>query len=250
MTPSEWTNPEDSAVLLHAYLDGELSVSESAEAERAIAASDALAAEAAAVRALKRALLTRLPHETLPPEFAARIAGRIGLAPRRRPSWVFFAASIVAAALLSCAVTWSVLRGADDRIYGESVDSHLRALIAQRPVEVASSERHTVKPWFNGKSMQSPKVADLAQQGFPLVGGRIDVIEGAPVPALVYGRRLHTISVWAATNAQAQGLTKSETSIGGTNLVVWRTGDLVYWAASDLNARELSAFAREFAAAP
>ena len=87
MTPFEPINLEPSVVLLHAYLDGELSVSESVEAEKKIAANDELAAEAAAVRALKRALQTHLPPETLPLDFASRIAGRIGLgAPRRRPS--------------------------------------------------------------------------------------------------------------------------------------------------------------------
>ena len=236
---------------LHAYLDGELSVSESAEAERKIAESGELAAEAAAVRALKHALQTQLTPETLPPDFASRIAGRIGLgAPRRRPTWMLLAASVLLAMGLSSAVTSFVLRGGDDRIYAESVDSHLRALMATRSVDVVSSERHTVKPWFNGKSVQSPKVADLAGQGFPLLGGRIDVIRSAPVPTLVYARRQHTISVWAANEAQAALLARSATSVNGTNLVVWRAGDMTYWAASDLNVEELTTFARAFASAP
>jgi anti-sigma factor RsiW len=251
MTASERTNLENSVVLLHAYLDGELSVSESAEAERSIAASRELAKEAAAVRALKRALQTQLPPETLPPDFVSRIAGRVGLnPPRRRPTWMLLAASVLLAMGLSSAVTSFVLRDGDDRIYAESVDSHLRALMAVRPVDVASSERHTVKPWFNGKSVQAPKVVDLAAQGFPLLGGRIDVIQGAPVPTLVYTRRLHTISLWAANERQATQLTKNATSLNGTNLVVWRVADMTYWAASDLNPEELATFAGAFVAAP
>jgi anti-sigma factor RsiW len=251
MTSSERINLEPSVVLLHAYLDGELSVSESAEAERKIAANDGLAAEAAAVRALKRALRTQLPPEKLPPDFSSRIARRIGLSrPRCRPTWMLLAASVMLSIGLSSAVTSFVLRGGDDRIYAESVDSHLRALMAARPVDVASSERHTVKPWFNGRSVQAPKVADLAPQGFPLLGGRIDVIRSAPVPTLIYTRRLHTISVWAANDAQGALLTKSATSVNGTNLVVWRAGDLTYWAASDLNPAELTIFAQSFADAP
>src|SRR5262245_53822833 len=159
---SERTRPEDSNMLVHAYLDGELSVSEAVEAERAIAADGALAAEAAAVRALKRVLQTKLPPERLPPDFAARIARRIGVARRPRPTWMALAASVVLAAGLSSAVTSLVLRPSDDGVYAESVDSHLRALMAARPVEVTSGERHTVKPWFNGKSVQAPKVADLS----------------------------------------------------------------------------------------
>lgn len=251
MPSSERTHPGETVVLLHAYLDGELSVSESAEAERAIDADHALAVEAAAVRALKQALRTRLPREKLPADLAAHVARRIGLArPVRRPTWMLLAASVVLALGLSSAVTSVVLRGGDDRIYAESVDSHLRALMATRPVDVASSERHTVKPWFNGKSTQAPKVADLAAEGFPLLGGRIDVIQGAPVPTLVYGRRLHTISVWTANAAQAARLTQVAASVNGTNLVTWRAGEVTWWAASDLNAEELSAFARAFAAAP
>jgi anti-sigma factor RsiW len=251
MTPSERTNLEDSVVLLHAYLDGELSVSESAVAERTIAAKPALTAEAAAVRALKHALQT-LPREALPADVAARVARHVGVArPARRPTWMLLAASVVLAMGLSSAVTSLVLRSADDdRIYAESVDSHLRALMATSPVDIASGERHTVKPWFNGKSSQAPKVADLAVQNFPLLGGRIDVIQRAPVPTLVYGRRLHRISVWTANEAQAARLTKEARSINGTNLVVWRANDVTWWAASDLNAEELSAFARAFAAAP
>lgn len=151
---------------------------------------------------------------------------------------------------LSSAVTSLVLRGGDDRIYAETVDSHLRGFMATRAVDVASSERHTVKPWFNGRTLQAPKVADLAVQEFSLVGGRIDVIGGAPVPTLVYGRRPHTISVWAASEAQAARLTKPAVAVNGTNIAVWRAGDMTYWAASDLNAAELSAFAKAFAAAP
>ena len=120
-----------------------------------------------------------------------------------------------------------------DSIYAESVDSHLRALMAPQPVDVTSVERHIVKPWFNGKAVQSPKVPDLAAQGFPLVGGRIDVIRGVPVPAVVYNRRLHVISVWAATDALASRLVKKVQSINGTNLLVWQAGDLTYFAASD-----------------
>ena len=251
MTSPEPGMPQDSTVLVHAYLDGELSAAELAEAERAIWASSALAAEAAAVRSLKHALQTRLPPEALPPRFASRIAESVGLrAPARRPGWMALAASVVLAMGLSSVVTAVVLRSQDDRIYAESVDSHLRSLMAPHPVDVASTERHIVKPWFNGKAVQSPKVPDLSAQGFPLVGGRIDVIRGAPVPAVVYKRRLHTISVWAATDALATRLTKKGQSINGTNLVVWRAGDMTYFAASDLNAAELSTFASLFAAAP
>lgn len=251
MTESEGATPQNSTVLVHAYLDGELSVSESLEAERLIAASSELAAEAAAVRALKDALHSRLLPEKLPSQFAERIAGRVGLGtPRRPPTWMALAASVVLAIGLSSVTTSVILRTLDDRTYAESVDSHLRALMASRPVDVASTDRHMIKPWFNGKSVQAPKVADLATEGFPLTGGRIDVIQGTPIPTVVYGRRLHVISVWTAPASVATRLTKLAHSINGYNVVVWHAGDQTWWAASDLNAVELSTFARLFAAAP
>jgi len=242
--------PQDSRVLVHAYLDGELSVSESLEIERVIASSDELAAEVAGVRALKEALLYRLPSETLPPQLMVRITNLTGLHPvRNRPTWLALAASVLLGIGLSGVITTHVYRDLDHQIYIESVDSHLRSLMASAPVDVASTERHIVKPWFNGKSVQAPKVADLAAEGFPLIGGRIDVMQGAPLPTLVYKRRLHTISVWVATEALAARLTRTTYSVNGTNVAVWRVADLTYWAASDLNAVELSRFAELFVAA-
>lgn len=237
-------------LLLHAYLDGELGVSDSLDAERLISGSDTLAKEAAAVRQLK-ADLQSLPLEPVSADFVARVIRHVGIsAPARRPpSWAALAASIVLAAGISSALTAKFLyelRG--DALYVESADSHIRALMAPSAVDVASSERHVVKPWFNGKSSFAPKVPDLAAEGFPLLGGRLDVIQGVSVPALVYGRRLHKISVWLA-NA-SRGPSADTRTINGTNFVVWRSGDLTYWAASDLNPTELAAFATAFAKKP
>src|SRR5260221_9630446 len=77
------------------------------------------------------------------------------------------------------------------------VDAHIRSLMASQPIDVASSDRHTVKPWFNGRIPQAPRVVDLAKEDFPLVGGRIDVVGELPVPTLVYGHRKHLISLTA-----------------------------------------------------
>jgi anti-sigma factor RsiW len=115
---------------------------------------------------------------------------------------------------------------------------------------VSSSERHTVKPWFNGRIAQAPRVVDLASEGFPLVGARIDVIGTKPVPALVYGRRLHVISLSAIQMANAPTDPTLRRSINGYNLVSWNDGGVTYWAASDLNPAELVTFAKLFRAAP
>jgi anti-sigma factor RsiW len=128
------------------------------------------------------------------------------------------------------------------------IASHLRALMAPQPADVASSERHTVKPWFNGRIPLSPRVVDLVQDGFPLVGGRVDVVNRTPVPSLVYSRRQHIISLLAVPNALA-GSTAPQT-IQGYNMISWTAEGTTYWAVSDLNLEELQMFARLFRAAP
>ena len=107
-----------------------------------------------------------------------------------------------------------------------------------------------MKPWFNGRIAQAPRVIDLASEGFPLVGARIDVIGTKPVPALVYGRRLHVISLSAIQMADAPTDPTLRRSINGYNLVSWNDGGVTYWAASDLNPAELVTFAKLFRAAP
>jgi len=126
------------------------------------------------------------------------------------------------------------------------VDGHLRALMAPQPTDVRSSERHTVKPWFNGRIPESPQVVDLASDGYPLIGGRIDVIDTKPVATLVYGRRLHLISVAAVPSTEAPEQPTARPPIKGTNLVRWNKDGVSYWAASDLNPAELETFARLF----
>jgi anti-sigma factor RsiW len=125
------------------------------------------------------------------------------------------------------------------------VASHLRSLMANQPFEVASSDRHTVKPWFNGKIPESPRVVDLSSQGFELAGGRIDVIDLTPVPTLVYKRRLHVISLTALPTKLGASPPRT---IDGYNIVDWTDGNITYWAVSDLAAPELEDFARAFRA--
>jgi anti-sigma factor RsiW len=122
--------------------------------------------------------------------------------------------------------------------------SHLRSLMASEPIDVASSDRHTVKPWFNGRLPQSPRVVDLAAQDFTLVGGRIDVIGLVPAPTLVYRRRLHLISLTALPVAQAAAAPRRP--IDGYNVVEWTDADHAYWAVSDLARPELEEFAAAF----
>ena len=131
----------------------------------------------------------------------------------------------------------------DDLVVDDIVASHVRSLMSGRPVDVASSDRHTVKPWFAGKLDYSPPVHDLADQGFPLEGGRVDYVEHRPVAALVYGRHQHTINLYvlpAPAGAASSG--PSPESRQGFQLLRWTHGGMAYIAISDAEPAELAQF--------
>ena len=134
-----------------------------------------------------------------------------------------------------------------DTVADEVIDSHLRSLLADHLTDVASSDKHTVKPWFAGRTELSPPGVDLAPQGFPLIGGRLDLIEGKPIPALVYRAGKHVINVFVLP-AQRGDFAESVTR-RGYNLRHWTKDDLGYWAVSDASADEFSKFEHAFRAA-
>jgi anti-sigma factor RsiW len=122
------------------------------------------------------------------------------------------------------------------------IAGHVRSLMVNHLTDVASSDRHTVKPWFEGSLDFSPPVPDLTTQGFPLIGGRLDYLASHPVAALVYRRHQHAINlfIWPITRdtpRQQQHVTRQ-----GYNLITWTTADLAYWAISTLNMAELKTF--------
>ena len=244
------TQGEDDILLVHAYVDGELDPANVIALEQRMAAEPKLAAEQARVVALRRALRERLPQEAAPPSLEARVGRTVGLtAARARPTWLALAASVMLAIFASSGGTWYALQPSAREGTAEAVIAgHLRALMAPQAIDVASSDRHTVKPWFNGRIPQAPRVIDLAQDGFPLLGGRVDVVGRTPVPSLVYGRRQHLISLTAIPDASV-AIDKSQ-SARGYNVIAWTADGVNYWAVSDLNPSELQTFARLFRDAP
>ena len=246
-------SPTDPHLLVHAYVDGELDPAHALEMERQFASDPALAAERDRVEALRRAIREQLPLEAAPADLARRIETAVGL--RRddvrassHPSWRALAASVVLAVFLASGATWFVLRpDPADTAADVIVASHMRSLMAPQPFDVASSDRHTVKPWFNGRIAEAPRVVDLADQGFPLVGGRVDVIGRAPVATLVYRHRQHLISLTAVPGGRTTAATPRE--IAGYNIVSWREDGTAYSAVSDLAAPDLETFAKAFRAA-
>ena len=152
------------------------------------------------------------------------------------------AAALATACVLSSALTYGVTTwsGAHTRLDGDIVSAHVRSLLQESPIQIASSDSHTVKPWFNGRIDFAPDFKDLAAEGFPLLGGRLDYIGERRVGAIVYRRRLHVVNVfmWPAPSAEAKP-PRVETA-KGYNLLSWSRNGVTYWAVSDLNSGELS----------
>lgn len=157
-----------------------------------------------------------------------------------RQSWWGMGGAFAAGVLLSvmCVLLYNLL-GQQNRNVGQVVDNHVRSLLAAHLSDVASSDQHTVKPWFGGKLTYSPPVRDLAAEGFPLIGGRLDYMDGQPVAALIYRRRLHTINVFVWPARSKSPYLPVSTSQQGFNVQSWQEDGMEFWAVSDIQATEL-----------
>ena len=239
---------QDAVGLLHAYLDGELDSVNALALETRMAQDPRLAAEFARLDALQHAIRRVMPKEAAPPALRASIEAAVGIArPRRQFTWRALAAAVVLTAVVASGSTATILSaGGTDQVREAVVAGHIRALMAPRPFDVASSDQHTVKPWFNGKLAQAPRVVDLARAGFPLLGARLDVVGATAVPTLVYGLRKHFISVTAVPVAAGEALAPVHATVGGYNITRWIEHGDCYWVVSDAAAPELERFAALF----
>jgi anti-sigma factor RsiW len=172
----------------------------------------------------------------------------------RRFNRRFFVGGFALGTALSGAVAATLVLGVlnDDRqqrIAGEVVTAHLRSLQPGHLTDVETSDRHTVKPWFNGKLDVAPPVVDLTAQGFTLIGGRLDDVNGETAAAIVYRRRNHVINLFVApAQGGRQQEPASQTRLG-FNVLHWQENGLDFWAVSDIAAGELSEFGQKFRAA-
>lgn len=243
------TDDHETMMLLGAYQDGELSPGEALAMERRLATEPGLRARAEQLGllsgAIRDALVTPPPSRALRARVVQSV-GFIGGAPRRsRLRSGMPLAAMLLLGLLGGGVVgggwgyWLAPPGAS-AIEDSVVAGHLRGLIAPQPFDIASSNRHVVKPWFNGRTTIAPDAIDLADQGFPLAGGRIDVVGGKAVPTLVYHHDQHVISVTVVP--RTAGSSEGEDHRDGYTVRHWSVGDLTYWLVSDLDAAGLRAF--------
>jgi len=233
---------------IDAYLDGELAAPDAVELEEHLRACPDCSRLERRRRAVRVAVREHLPRFPAPDMLRARVRAQVRAetrqADRRRaPTWTALA---VAASLAVVALgSWQLaLRGAaGEAITNQVLASHVRSLMPGHLTDVLSSDQHTVKPWFNGKLDFSPPVYDFAGGGFPLVGGRLEYVDGRPVAALAYSRRQHVINVflWPAGRGRTAG--PRAATLQGYHLLHWATPAYTYWVASDLGLPELNDFA-------
>jgi anti-sigma factor RsiW len=243
-------NCDEARPLLEAYVDAELPEARRSALAEHLAECAECGPEVAAIGRLRDEIRHSVPAYPAPPAMRAQIRAML----RREPGppvpargWgrLAYAASLLLAVALGSGGTWLISGERQESLVAdEIIDSHLRSLLAQHLTDVQSSDKHTVKPWFAGRTDLSPPGVDLAGQGFPLVGGRLDLIGGKPVPALVYRAGKHVINVFVLP--ARPGDYGETVSRRGYRLRHWVSGDLGYWAVSDAADDEFGKFEAAF----
>ena len=259
-------NCSEAEVLIHALIDGELDAGHASDVEAHVAGCPDCAAKLAAFRAMRQEMVEADLKQSAPLYLRSRIeaalpAATVGRAadipaPRYNPWRMnrrFFAGGFALGTMLSGAVAASLVIGVfhndqEQRIAGEVVTAHLRSLQPGHLTDVETSDQHNVKPWFNGKLDVAPPVVDLTAQGFTLIGGRLDDIEGETAAAIVYRRRNHVINLFITRRLGAEHREIASETRRGFNVRYWTEAGLDFWAVSDINPAELDEFCQKLRA--
>jgi len=236
---------------LDAYLDGELATVDARELEAHLAQCPECARFRQERLELRAAITVRVPVFPAPAALRDRVRAALRVAaPARTPrhltvprSWrpLALAASLAVVAVGSWRLALQHAAGAT--LTDDVLASHIRSLMPGHLTDVLSSDQHTVKPWFNGRLDYSPPVWDFAARGYPLLGGRLDYVDGRAVAALAYGRRQHLINVFLWPAGRGPAAVPTTRTGQGYHLLHWATADYTYWVVSDLGLPELGDFA-------
>jgi len=252
----------DANLLVHAYLDNELDAGDSVQLSRHLAGCPTCTATLERHGRLKDTLRRAAPQYRLADETRARVLAALPLsiaAPAtqtRRPVrvWRALPTALAASVLLlvggGLGVVWQRQASELHAMTADVLSDHLRSLQAQHLTDVATSDQHTVKPWFDGKLDFSPQVRDLSADGFVLVGGRLDVLQERRVAAIVYRRRLHAINLFQWPGEGDDSAPRRVDAGNGFAAVHWTQDGMNYWAMSNLSRGEMDAFVAAFRAAP
>jgi anti-sigma factor RsiW len=246
-------NCKEALELQHAHVDGELDLAHNLQMEAHLQSCAACRLAGENLQHLRVALRADELFSRAPAGLRRRIRSALSHEDRNEPRavswfpwlWLKLAGMSVAIALLAwLAVVELKVPSAADRLAQEITSAHVRSLMASHLMDVASTDQHTVKPWFDGKLDFAPAVVNLTDHGFPLIGGRLDYLENRPVAALIYQRQKHLINLFIWPSAADSATSETLTTYHGYNLIHWRAAGMTYWAVSDLNRSELRDFAQ------
>jgi anti-sigma factor RsiW len=251
-------NCDEFEVLLHALIDGELDAGHAREVEAHAAGCSACAERLASFRAIHEAVSGAALKEAAPAPLRSRIEASFAapakanaavqrfFRPSRRGFFGGFALGSALSAAVAASLVLAVMRDNQQQtVADEVVSAHIRSLQAGHLMDVETSDQHTVKPWFNGRVDVAPPVVDLTAEGFTLLGGRLDYIDGEPVAAIVYQRRKHLINLFVAQRLGARHSGALSEAIQGYNVRHWSQDGLDFWAVSDLAGDELDEFVQK-----
>lgn len=237
-------NHDEIQELLPAHVDGELDLVTAREIERHLVDCGECQRAEERINELRQALTSEAAEFRVPAHLRRNIRAALRReegTERANPAfWPIFAASAAFAVLILGLILFQTGRSShESTIVDEVIANHVRSLLATHLVDIASSDQHTVKPWFDGKIDFAPDVHDFAMSGFPLVGGRLDYLNGKTAVALIYQRNKHPINVFIEPNAESGETSPVSTTRHGYNVLSWNHRDMKYWAVSDLNETEL-----------
>ena len=236
----------DQELLLGGLIDHELDAANTALVEAHVARCEGCREELERLQAVRNLLKAEGVRHSAPESLSRRIAAMPELKPKAaNENWVrrWVAPGLVGAIAASLAMVTLLPSGTESVVEQEIVSSHVRSLQPGHLTDVQTTNQHIVKPWFNGRIDFSPPVPELADQGFPLAGGRLDSINGQTVAAIVYHRRLHTVNlfVWPAKDRAERSFVKD-----GFAVTEWSRNGLRFAAVSDIPPAELQQFHKLF----
>jgi len=245
-------NCKDAPALIPAYVDVELDAAQTDALVAHLRGCPECTRLVEAEQGWRRAVKAGATRHVAPDRLRARLAVSLGeadtaMAAPRFTGWrnLAMAASLALAVVTSSGLTAYVVQpAAQDRLVQDVVSGHVRSLMAGHLTDVLSSDQHTVKPWFHGRLDVAPPIDDLAADGYPLVGGRLDYLDQHPVAALVYRHREHPINLFVMAAPNGKDRATAGLAERGYNVVHWTAGGMSFWAVSDLAPGELSEFVR------